>query len=410
LNKGKHILVITYWSLDNALIHTYTLPYLRQIRDCLEKDAKIFLLTLSPPGTLQHEHNKAIVKRLANERIELINFTYYPFGFRMLFTFFLLFPYLISLSIFKNIRAIHAWCTPGGAIAWPISIFSGKPLVVDSFEPHAESMLEAGAWKKNSLSFRILFLLEKLQLKRAKEVICAAEGMIEHSQHLYHVKKTRYFIKPAGVDLQLFDPEKYPKQLPELSLKQHVCVYAGKFGDLYLEKEVFDFFKTAYDHWKGEFSVILLTKHSREEIMAYCANSGFPYSHIHQRFVSHQHVPAYMNLAHFGICTIKPLPSKKYGTPIKNGEYWAMGLPIVIADNISVDSALVRENNIGYVLKALSQSEYQNAVKEIEVLIRTPQLHKKIRTLAEEKRNFKNSIPIYRTIYATSEVYSGKTK
>jgi len=408
LTKGKNILVITYWSIDNALIHTYTLPYLRQIRNCLEKDAKLFLLTLSPPGTLQREYNTVFIKSLANEKIEVINFNYYPFGLRMLLTFLVMFPYLITFSVLKNIRAIHAWCTPGGAIAWPIAKFSGKPLILDSFEPHAESMLEAGAWKKNSFSFRLLFFLEKLQLKLAREVICASEGMIEHSQQVYRIKKSRYFVKPAGVDLEIFNPEKYPRLRPELKLKQNVCVYAGKFGDLYLEREVFDFFKTAYDYWKGEFSVILLTKHSTAEIMAYCAYSGFPYANIYQQFVPHSQVPAYMSLAHFGICTIKPLPSKKFGTPIKNGEYWAMGLPIVIADNISADSAIVRENNIGYVLTDFSSAEYLNAIKEIDRLIRTPQLHTKIRTLAEEKRSFKNSIPVYTTIYATNEVYSSR--
>ena len=408
MRKGKNILVITYWSLNNALIHTYTLPYLRQIRTCLEKDAKLFLLTLSPPGTLNSEDNKRFVKGLEEENIVVINFNYYPFGLRMLMTFLFLFPYLILLAIFKNIRAIHAWCTPGGAIAWPISVLSGKPLVLDSFEPHAESMLESGAWKKSGLSFKILFLLERLQLKRAKEVICATEGMIEHSQNLYGIKKTRYFVKPAGVDLELFDPEKYPKQRPEIPLKKNVCVYAGKFGDLYLENETFDFFKTAYDYWEGDFSVVLLTKHSEEEIKRYCVHSGFPYSHIYQRFVPHEQVPAYMNLAHFGICTIKPIPSKKYGTPIKNGEYWAMGLPILIPAHISVDSAIVQENRIGYVLRNFSIDEYLKAIKEIEFLMKTPRLKQKIRTIAEKKRNFKNSIAIYPAIYATNEVYSGR--
>lgn len=405
MKKGKNILVITYWSINNALIHTYTLPYLRQIKNCLDKDAKIFLLTLSPPGTLGSKENSGFVEDLSKENIVVINFNYYPFGFKMLLTFMFLFPYLIVFSIFKNIRAIHAWCTPGGAIAWPISVFSGKPLVLDSFEPHAESMVESGTWKRSSLSFKLLFFFEKLQLKRASEVICAAEGMIAHSQLLYGIKKSRYFVKPAGVDLQLFDPESETTAPVQLQLKRRVCVYAGKFGGIYLSDEVFDFFKVAYDLWKGDFSVLLLSHHNEQEIQQLCRRSGLNRDCIQLLHVKHKDVATYLKLAHFAISPIKPIPSKLYCSPIKNGEYWAMGLPVVITDNISVDSQLIRENRIGYVLREFSLNEYQTCLREIETILQTKHLGEKIRKLAKEQRAFENSKAVYGAIYATGEAY-----
>ena len=38
---------------------------------------------------------------------------------------------------------------------------SGIPLVLDSYEPHAEAMVETNAWKKRGIAFRTLFYLEK---------------------------------------------------------------------------------------------------------------------------------------------------------------------------------------------------------------------------------------------------------
>lgn len=410
MKKGKNILVITYWSINNALIHTYTLPYLRQIKSFLDKDAKLFLLTLSPPGTLDSKENSDFVKALAQENIVVINFNYYPFGFKMLMSFLFLFPYLIVLAIFKNIRAIHAWCTPGGAIAWPISILSGKPMVLDSFEPHAESMVESGTWKKSSLNFKLLFFFEKLQLKRASEVICAAEGMIAHSQKIYGIKKPRYFVKPAGVDLRLFDPESGTTAPIGLQLKHRVCVYAGKFGGIYLRDEVFDFFKSAYEFWKGDFSVLLLSQHSEQEIHQLCLRSGLNRDCVTLLHVKHKDVAAYLKRAHFAISPIKPIPSKLYCSPIKNGEYWAMGLPVVITNNISIDSALIHENRIGYVLKEFSLSEYQTCLREIETLIQSKHIGEKIRKLAKEQRAFEHANAVYSAIYATGEVYSSEIK
>lgn len=57
---------------------------------------------------------------------------------------------------------------PAGALGYVLSKFTGSKLIIDSYEPHAESMVENGTWKKSSLKFKILFWLEK---NRAREQI-----------------------------------------------------------------------------------------------------------------------------------------------------------------------------------------------------------------------------------------------
>lgn len=399
--KPRNILAITYWSFENALIQTYTIPYLLQIKEQLDEKSKIYLFTLS---AVQLNSNATIQKQLDDlkqKNIHVLQFSYSKFGWLMLVKFIYIINYLIFFSLFKKISHIHAWCTPGGAIGYFVSILINKPLVLDSFEPHAETMKESGEWREIGLRYKLLFLMEKLQLKRAKEVICAAEGMIEHSENLYHIKKSRYFIKPACVDLNLFDPGKTKNKL-SLSLHPNhkVCVYAGKFGGIYLEQEVFDFFKTAYDYWQGNFTVILLTNHSDEEIETYCSKAKFPVKSIFKKFVHHSEVPDYLSLGHFGICPVKPLPSKRFCTPIKAGEYWAMGLPVVITANISTDSEIIEKHNIGYVLRSLNPPEYVNALKKMDDLFQQKDLCLKIRKIAEQERNFTISKSIYHTIYA----------
>ena len=43
---------------------------------------------------------------------------------------------------------------------------------------------------------------------------------------------------------------------------------------------------------------------------------------------------------------VKPVPTKRYCTPVKDGEYWALGLPVIITEGISDDSGIIRENGI----------------------------------------------------------------
>ena len=79
-------------------------------------------------------------------------------------------------------------------------------------------------------------------------------------------------------------------------------------------------------------------------------------------FVPHAEVPNYMGLGDFGIIPFVPVPSKRYGSPIKTGEYMAMGLPTVITKDISDDSDLIEKYQIGTVLKELTSQEYKKAV------------------------------------------------
>ncbi|MGV2481461.1 UNVERIFIED_CONTAM: hypothetical protein IGO34_32195, partial [Salmonella enterica subsp. enterica serovar Weltevreden] len=86
----------------------------------------------------------------------------------------------------------------------------------------------------------------------------------------------------------------------------------GKFGDIYLSQEVFDFFKAAASHWGDHFKVLLLTNHTAEEIAGYCRASGLPEDSVIRKFVAHADVPKYMALGSFGICPVKSVPTKKY--------------------------------------------------------------------------------------------------
>jgi glycosyltransferase involved in cell wall biosynthesis len=376
-----------------------------QIRDQLSRDSKIYIFTLSVNFSVRDPQTSVKIERLRERGIFVVNSNYKPFGLLMILRLAWITARLIFFCFTKRITVIHAWCTPAGAIGYILSLFTCISLIVDSFEPHAESMVESGTWKKNGIAFRLLFFLERLQLKRAAEVICATEEMINYSQKIYGVRKSRYFVKPTCVDLNLFDPSRFEKTDLNRMRNDVSCVYVGKFGGIYLEKEVFDFFKVAHTHWNGRFRVILLSNHSDEEIRSYCNASGYPYTAIEKKSVSHQEVPGYLASADFGICPVKPLPSKRFCTPIKNGEYWAMGLPVVITKDISVDSEIIEKNNIGYVLHELNGAEYLNAVKKIGTLIRQKELQQRIRTIARQNRDFKLSELVYKTIYALDSAY-----
>ena len=394
--KKNNILVITSWCYNDALIQTYTLPYLKIISKKLPEGSKIYLVTLDKDKTKN---------ALSDSGIKNISLPYTPFG---LFAIFKWIKNIIQLYVLvqsKNISTIHAWCTPSGMIAYILSVLTGKTLIIDSYEPHAEAMVENGEWKRVSNAYKLLFKFEKLQTKRAKYLIATTEGMKNYSKNKYNHTKDNFFVKPACVDLQLFSEGniKNKKLLSELKLENKiVCVYAGKFGGIYLDKEVFDFIKEAEKYWGAAFRALILSSNSSDYIKQMAANAGINENTIIHKFVSHDQIPDYMGLADFAITPVKSVPTKRYCTPIKDGEYWALGLPVVITANISDDSDIISSYKIGSVLENLNTEAYLQSIKEIDNLLKNNtriELYNKIRPIAEKYRNFEIAARIYSEIY-----------
>ncbi|MBK8300797.1 MAG: glycosyltransferase [Chitinophagaceae bacterium] len=180
-----------------------------------------------------------------------------------------------------------------------------------------------------------------------------------------------------------------------------VCLYAGKFGGIYLKEEIFDFLKAASDFWADRFKILLLTSHSQNEVKELCNLADIPFNIFTVLFVRHEEVPQYMRAADFAICPVKPVPTKRYCTPVKNGEYWAMGLPVIITRDISDDSHIIENENAGAVLYNLTADAYRKANKIIdELLVKGKyELTLRIRELATQHRNYKIAEKIYGTIY-----------
>ena len=396
MTSTKNILILTYWSFSDALVQTYTLPYVKIMADQLPPGSRIHLLTLERSAPVQQHVT-------GYDTIVHLPLNYLPFGVSAVFGWMKNLRLLRRYIRKQQIDYIHAFCTPAGMVGYLLARMSLKPLVLDSFEPHAEAMVENGEWKKSSSAFKILFYFEKKQSQQASYVIAAAHGMDAYAKEKYGVALPGMLIKPACVDLEAFtlSYRKDKTLLAELELKDKiVCVYAGKFGGIYLKSEVFEFYKACYALWGDRFAALILTSHLPAEIEAMAQAAGLPKHLFRVRFVPHADMPRHMGLGDFAITPVKPVPTKNFCTPIKNGEYWAMGLPVVITQHISVDSALIKEHDAGYVLEELHAAEYTRAAEKISVLLAEKDLALKIRSMAERYRNYAIAHSIYARVYA----------
>jgi len=400
-----NILILTQWSFKDALVQTYTLPYVEIIREIVPAEKKIIVITSEQQNKALSATEIDVINLQWKERnMELVAQSYKRFGWKKIIA---SAGQLIKLYriIKKNkIASIHPFCTPAGSIGYLLSKISGAVLVMDSYEPHATAMVETGAWKKNGTPFKILFELEKRLTQRAVYIIATTAGMKHYALKNYGVELKNFFVKPACISFKDFYPR--PKDIiltEKFGLcNKIVCVYAGKLGGTYLKDEVFDFVKACYQYWGEKFRFLMLTEESEEIIQEQIKRIDIPSDVIISQFVQHSEIPRYLSLGDFGINPQVPVPSKRYGSPIKNGEYWAMGLPVVISPGISDDSDIILQYEIGVVTNLRQLETMAGAVHQMDQLLKNYNrefLQEKVFGIAKKYRSFDIARKIYPLIY-----------
>src|SRR5579885_939706 len=227
----KRILFITQWRYNDALIQTYTLPYINIIRKVTEGYFYLVATTeKSSKITIRKRGNVALIELPAKGKPLLIQWSLNIIG-------------LIRITSKKNIPVLHTFCTPAGSIGAILKMLNKKrQLILDSCEPHAESMVESNTWSRSGIKFKLLSYMEKKQFRLADQFVMAAEGMDRYIAKTYGIKVKQFYVKPACVNLDEFNVSKIknPQLVSKYNLNDKItCVYAGKFGGFYLEDEVF---------------------------------------------------------------------------------------------------------------------------------------------------------------------------
>jgi glycosyltransferase involved in cell wall biosynthesis len=400
----KNILVVTQWGFEEGLIQSYTLPYLEIIHKIAPSSA-IYLITHEKRSLHKDkERLQKIRQDLKKNNISLLPEKYFRKGFAKYLATFTGLVRHSWLIMTKRVGYIHSFCTPAGSYAWLLSKLTGRKLIIDSYEPHSEYMKDSGTWPEDSFAYRLLRSMEKRQAVSATHIIATTSGMLDFTSKRFNITLKNGYVKPACVDLVKFDfhEDGGMNIRKKLMLENKIIgLYAGKFGDFYLRDEIFDLLEAAFGYWHDSLHILLLSDLKQDELNEYCNRHRLDANRFTLVSAPHHLMPSYLSVADFAISPYKPAPSKKFCTPIKDGEYWAIGLPVIITKDISVDSDIIEQNNIGYVLKDLSKSEYQNAVRKIDELINSDRtkLREKIREIAVSNRSFSIAENIYEKIY-----------
>lgn len=395
-----NLLYLSYWGINDGLTHSTIFPHLKILNN-FENIASITFCTVEregkkvdytgPKSDKIHFHplySKNIKPAILNKILDFIDMP----------------NTLADICRQQKIDKILARCAPAGALAWKVFEKTQIPFVVESFEPHSDYMLESGVWSSTNPKYLFERHWEKKQKETAAALITVAHNY-KHQLLKEGVAPDKIFTIPCCVDMDHFNYSSFARTETRLRLGitdyMKTAIYVGKFGGIYYEEEAFSIIKAAFDFFGDSFFMIILSPQNKQEIFDALEKKGVPITRVFIDCVPHQEIPNFLSASDFAFSLAKPTKSKKYLSPIKNGEYWSVGLPIFMTEEIGDDSDIVKANEFsGYIFKP-DFSDLNKGFEHIQKIFSSDSkdiIVKKNRAIAAEYRNFSIATHFYKAI------------
>jgi hypothetical protein len=290
---------------------------------------------------------------------------------------------------------------PAGALAYLVQQKTGLPFYVESFEPHAEYMRKAGVWRWYDPRYIFQQYWENQQKRRAAGLMPVAENY-RRQLMAEGVPAERIITVPCSVSLTdfAFNTEARTRMRQQLALPAEalVGVYVGKFGGIYYDEEAFQLFKQTADFFGPSFRLLLLTPQAPAEVQAKLTANGFDPALAIVTRVPFAEVPAYLSSADFAYGLHRPTP---YVSPIKVGEYWANGLPVLLTAGVGDDSGIIAAEGGGAVFDLTQPGSVAQSLQSIQAQLANPDHRKTIHALAARHRSVEQAREAYEVLLPT---------
>lgn len=372
-------LYLCYFGLNESLVQTQVLPYLRQVR---ESGVKIFLLTFepNPKENWTSEQIEREREALAAEGIEWHFLTYHKRPTVPATFYDVLCGVYFTLKLMRRekIDVLHGRsyvATFMGAIAKKLSRRKPKILFdIRGFFP--EEYVDAGNWKENGWLFKLVKRAEKWLLKESDGFVVltekAQEILFPDSWETGFDKLGRPVeVIPCCVDLERFkfaDSIVRQQTISELNLENRsVIVYVGSFGGWYMTQEMIDFFGVAKKKDSSTFALIL-TQSNSKEIKELLKQAGLAEEDFFVQKVHPKEVPKFLCAADSALSFIKPCYSKLSSSPTKLAEYLACGVPVITNRGIGDVDSIIESDGVGTILDTFNAESYAQCLDEINDL------------------------------------------
>jgi glycosyltransferase involved in cell wall biosynthesis len=388
--EGRRVLFISYNGMLEPLGQSQVIPYLRELA---KRGVRITLLSFERDKAFEPEGKAAcevLRKKLESQGIEWHRLRYHQRP-SVPATFYDVLAGIRKASALvrsNQIEMVHARGHIPAAIALGVKRRLGTKMIFDLRGLMAEEYVDAQHWREGSIPYRITKAAER-------RILAATDGIVTLTERIWPIIKdweglrgrdVHHEVIPCCVDLSLFkfSEEERARRRAELGLNDRfVLVYSGSFVGWYSNETMADFFASLRKR-NDNVHLLWLTTGSHDSVRELMASRGIEPGDFSVLSVPSALVPSYLAAADAGLAFAKSGMSRLARSPVKNGEYLACGLPLIINAGVGDSDALVNDWKAGVLIEEFTDAEFAAAGRAIEAMVARPEVRKNARAVAEQ--------------------------
>jgi hypothetical protein len=400
--KQKRILVITTHAIRDPLTEGLTLHFMKA-----NAGPNIEFCLITFESSKLRPTNQEIV-RMKDELKVTWNIQWHPCQFyegsilspKKFFS--LIGSFLSLIKLHHQFKAEHAFaiCSQAAAAFYLIRFFRRTPFSVYAFEPHAELMAEIGVWNKSGANFKVLNLFERRSALAARHIMTGTDAMMGILRS-WGVKAQLHKV-PTGSDEKIFRYDPIARREFRTLWKageKVVVTYVGKFGGLYLSKELVLFFAAMYKQNPNLFFMVL-TPNDHQIIRGWFLENGIPDEAFTISLSPLAELTQRLSACDLGVIAYADVPSRKYCSPTKAGNYLMSGLPFIVQKGTSEDDLLAKKHRVGVVVEDFKESRAKESIENIRALLseNRAELANRCMVAGREERSNQRAVEVWRMI------------
>lgn len=393
------ILYITYDGILDPVSQSQVLPYL----EGLSAAGNVFTLVSFEKRNGFHDNKLMDIynDRMKKNAIEWIPMVYHK---RPTVPATILDVFSGTIKAFRVIKrdgigAVHARGYVPMLMAYILKKAAGVKVIFDMRGFWAEEKVDAGAWKKGGILYRIMKRMETAFLTSADEVVvltnAAKAYLLERAR-----RKSPITVIPCCVDLSLFKSDKTKDFSRGGGISgTPVILYAGSLGTFYNLDRVLDFFLFFKKRNPSAF-LRVISHYSKEAMAAAALSRDIRKTWYSIEALDHSKMPGAFSEADFSVIFYNRRLSGMGCSPIKFAESLACGVPVVMNSGIGDCDDIVNRTNVGAVINDFSDEAYERASdKMCELMSKRGDAALRCTEAAKKFFSLDAGIETYRNIY-----------
>ena len=352
-------LYICYFGVDQPLVQTQVIPYLREL---VKGGHEISLVTFERGEVAEAE----VRERLVGQGFEWHWLRYHkrPSVPATLFDIVNGARFIGKLARERDFDILHARAHIPMMMAYLVRKWgrSRAKLLFDirGFVP--EEYVDAGVWRDGGAIYRSVKRFEKRLMDEADGFVVLTEAA--HEILSDEIGDRPVEVIPCCVDFERrFSGDRDAGRTrirQELGIEDRfVFIHVGALGGLYLSEEIADLLMVARRENEKTFG-LFLTQSDPNHIVPLLKDRGFTEKDFFVGRVSADQVEDYLYASDVGLSFVKATFATKSRSPTKIPEYFAAGLPVIANRGVGDVDSLIEQNQAGILVDEFSERSYMS--------------------------------------------------